>query len=415
MASFDWFRSFISGGAGKRTPGLQSGDSAGHSGPAASRVTDSTALTLSAFWACTRLLSESVASMPLNIYKVLPDGSRELLPMHPLSLLFNGKVNRYQGRFEFVETLMLMLCTRGNFYGRRIIGTGNTLVGIVPLMSSQMQVKLQDDGDLSYEYNDGRTTTKYSSSEIWHVRLMGNGIIGMSPISYGRNTIGTGLAAEQAVSKLYGRGGKPAAALTVPHKLTEPQREQIKKVFNSMVSGDEDTLFLLEADMKYEQISLTPKDAELIATRSFQVKDVCRLMNVPSVLVNDTDSSTAWGSGIDSIISGFYKFGLRPYLERIENSILVNLLPPEQRVNIVAEFDFDALLRADYITRLKALKEGITAAIYTPNEARKKENLKPQVGGDKLYLQAQMVPIDILSTGAAIKGQQNETPTPQRP
>lgn len=405
MSAYSWLRGLVSSGAGRRTPGTQNGESGAFPSRSAVPVTQDTALCFSAFWACVKLISESVASMPLQFYATNKDGTRTVDTTNSLAILMKGKVNRYQTRFGFFETMTMMLCTHGNAYALRQKNGQGTLIGLLPLMASQMTVTLEVGGGILYQYNDGRTTTKYTENEIWHIRLMGNGIVGLSPLSYARNSIGVGLAAENSMGKLFGSGSKPAAALTVPHVLKPDQRAKIKENFREMVDGNDDTLFLLEADMKYQQISMIPKDVELLASRSFQTKDVCRFMGVPSVLVNDTDASTAWGSGIEQIVSGFYKFGLRPYLERFEAAIIIDLLPPEQRMKMECEFDFNALLRADQQKRFQALKEGITGGFITPNEARLEEGMVALPGGENLFMQQQMVPVSMLANGDGLKVQ----------
>jgi HK97 family phage portal protein len=111
------------------------------------------------------------------------------------------------------------------------------------------------------------------------------------------------------------------------------------------------------------------------------------------VLVNDTSGSTTWGSGIEQLVQGFYKLNLRPYLERIEASILENLMTTEERIGAHVEFDFDALLRADRRARAEANQKYITAGIRTPNEVRQEEGLPPMAGGDQLYVNGTMVPL----------------------
>jgi HK97 family phage portal protein len=187
--------------------------------------------------------------------------------------------------------------------------------------------------------------------------------------------------------------------------LTVDQRAKIKQNFADLAEGNEDRLFVLEADMKYEQVSLSPQDIELLQSRKFQIEDICRFFGVPSILVNDNQQTTAWGTGISQIIQGFYKFGLRPYASRYAASMKANLLTPAERDTIDISFDFDDLLQADYADRVKSGKDGITGGLITPNEWRAGEGLSPVPGGDKLFLQQQMTPIDQLETIDRNKGQ----------
>jgi hypothetical protein len=196
------------------------------------------------------------------------------------------------------------------------------------------------------------------------------------------------------VSQVFLNGAKPAGILMYDKILTPTQRQGIRDSFKDLVEGNDDSLLVLEAGMKFEPISMSPQDIELLASRRFQIEDVARFMGVPSVLVNDTASSTTWGSGIEQIIAGWYKLGLKPYLTRIEQSIAVNLLTPEERALYEVEIDFDALLRADPAARFAGYQSAINAGVLTPNEAREREGLAPAEGGERLLVNGTMVPID---------------------
>jgi len=383
---------FVSG-AGGRQDGLQNpAPTNGNTAPVS--VTLETALQLSAVWSCVRLISESVASLPINIYKIMPNGERILDREHPLSMLFNGKPNRWQTRQEFFETMTYQIVLLGNCYAMKQKDTKGNIIGLVPLMSQQMEVELLSTNAIAYKYQDGTSVKVYSEDSIWHNKLFGNGIIGLSPLAFARNSIGVGQAAEASTGKIYRNGGKPSGVLYIDKILTKEQRDQIKANFSELAEGNNDRLFVLEANMKYEQVSLSPNDIELLASRRFQIEDIARFFGVPSVLINDTSAGTTWGSGIQQIVQGFYKLGLRPYLERYEASMKANLLSAEDRLKYDIEFDFNALLRPDQAERVKSYKEAVTGGIMTPNEARLCEGWKPQDGGDKLFMQQQMLPID---------------------
>ena len=146
---------------------------------------------------------------------------------------------------------------------------------------------------------------------------------------------------------------------------------------------------------------MNPKDVQLLETRRFQIEDIARFFGVPSVLINDTAASTVWGSGVEQIVQGFYKLGLRPYLERYEASIKNSLLEPGERSQFDFEFDFNALLRGDEKTRFATYKEAVLNGLKTINECRKIEGLPSVEGGDVAYMQGQMTPITLLANPPA--------------
>jgi HK97 family phage portal protein len=399
----DFFRtvwSWISGST-FRNAGTQISGPLGYAQPSAVEVSEDTAMQVSAVWACVRLLSETVASLPVHVYEKTPNG-RVDAPDHWFNQLMQGKVNQYQTRVEFFETMMLNLVLHGNCYAR-ITRLGGQVRSLMPLMAGQMETRLLPDGSVVHLYTDGANIDVLSSESVWHVKLYGNGIIGKSPLAYARNIVGIAQATETAVSKIYQNGGKPSGTLSTDRLLTPEQRDIVRQNFSTLTTGSDDRLLVLESGMEFKQVSLSPQDIELLASRRFQMEEIARWFGVPSVLINDTSASSAWGSGIEQLVSGFYKLNLRPYLERFEASIDVNLLGAERK-KYHFEFDFEGLLRSDLKTRLEGYRTAVAGTILTPNEVRRMEGWAEVEGGDVLLSQVNMTPITSLG-----KGLENET------
>ena len=356
-------------------------------------VTFDQSMTVSAAWASTRLLTETVAAMPIQCYKRnLTNNTKTPMLDYQLWHLLNYKPNRYQTRTEFIEQIMLNLVTWGNSYVA-IQRTGSTIRSLTPLPAAQMEVILAENGDKIYQMTTPKGNVKvYAESSIWHVKLFGNGIMGMSPLSYAANAIGMSLDLSNRMGELAANGGKTNGILTVDNALKKEQKEQIKKSFAGLQSGNKAELFVLEAGFNYQQTSLSPTDMQLLESRRFSIEDIARFYGVPSVLINDTSATTTWGSGIEQITMGFYKLNLKPYLERIESSIKRHLMPKADWETIDIEFNFDSLLRADKATRLDSQAKAVNAGILKPNEGRAEEGLPPADGGDKIYLNGSLVP-----------------------
>lgn len=394
------------GGGTTRVPGIQNNAPGAYAEPAAVTVTEDSAMQISAVWACVRLIAETVASLPIATYRTTKDG-RELAPDFWFHKLMSGKPNKYQTRIEFFETMVLNLCLYGNAYAR-ITRAGGQIRSLMPLMSSQMETALLPDGSVVHQYTDGSNVDVYAAENIWHLKLFGNGVIGKSPLAFGRNSIGIAQAAEQVVTKIYSNGGKRSGVLSLDKLLTEDQRDMIRANFSTLTTGTDERLLVLEMGMKFDPISMSPQDIELLASRRFQLEEICRLFGVPSVLVNDTSGSTTWGSGIEQLVTGFYKLNLRPYLERIEASISSNLFTPAEAAQYSFEFDFEGLLRTDFKTRLEGYRTAVAGTIMTPNEVRQLEGLPRMDGGDSLLSQINMTALENL--GAA-QGATNATQT----
>jgi HK97 family phage portal protein len=394
------------GGGITRKPGIQTGAPLLTWGGKKASVTEESAMQISAVWAAVQLKSSVLGSLSIHFYQRSGDGRVEI-PDYPLAELLSTKPNQYQTRVEFFETLGLNLYLTGNFYGK-ITRLGGRITSIVPLMSSQMEVELLPDGSLVYTYTDGVNVNAYSSDSIWHVKLLGNGVKGLSPLQYARNAISTAILAEEWAGNTVGNAGKPSGVLSYDKLLTKEQRGQLKEKFKDLQEGSNETLMVLEAGMKYDKVSMSPQEVQLLDSRRFQVEDIARFMNVPSVMINDTSGSTVWGSGIEQIITGWYKLGFRPELERLEASIINNLVAPKDRANVSVEFDFEELLRTDFKTRVETGARAVGAGLMTRNEWRRREWLPVVDGGDDLTVQVNLTPIEEL---ARVTGVQNGTDT----
>lgn len=382
---------FRSPGAPSRDAGIQSGQPGGYSTNAAAEVTFDSAMQISPVWAAVKLISETIGSMPFNIYKVGPNG-RQIATDHPLHRVLTRKPNQYQTDVEFWESMALNLAISGNAYAI-IQRAGDEIVGLLPVSSAQVETSLLNDGTVIHTFTSGTNVKVYAAASMWHVKLFGNGIVGLSPLSYARNSVGIAIAADNRVSKVYSNGAKPSGVLTIDKTLTADQRTQVRSSFAGLEAGNDDRLFVLEAGMQYQQISMTPQDIQLLDSRRFQIEDIGRFFGVPSILLNQTFGQSSLGSNVSEILSAFYKLNMRPYLEKFEASVPRWLMTPEDAAAYECEFDFDvALLRADLITRMQANREAINSSQMTPNEARIDEGRPALPGGDQLFIQGAMVP-----------------------
>lgn len=360
-------------------------------------VSFDTAMTLSAVFACIKILVESVATLPLQMFKLNTDGSRTQVKDHDLIRLLNNKPNRYQTRVEFFEQLMLNLVA-GNCFSKRDY-IGKKMVSLQVINSGSVDLKLNANGDPIYECQINGKKVEYKENQIWHVKLFGTGLMGMSPIAYGAQSIGIGLAGNEKTTRLMSNGAKPTGALKTEKYLKKEQRDALRSELNILVNGDDGELPVLEGNMQFEKISLTPADLELIEVRKMSVEEACRFFGVPPILVYLTESSTTWGSGISEIVDGFYKFGLRPYLERIEESIRIHLLPREEWDDYEFEFKTKDLLRASYLQRITSNKDRILSGQSSPNEIRREEGDMPDPNGDFLLVPVNMTTAERMKKG----------------
>jgi HK97 family phage portal protein len=402
-----WTNLFTWGQSGRREMGQQEASLSARGTEAEVVVTETTALAHSAVFACVKLYAESIAGFDIRGYDIqLKNGKRirSVNTTHYLSKLFAGKVNRYQTLVEFLESLIMQLVLHGNSYCL-IQRVGSRIVGLLPLMADQMQVDLLANGDVQYTYRQNGEVLRYTEKEIWHVKSMGNGIVGTSPLGKAREDVGLGLSANRKASNFASRGFKPTAVLMVDQVLDDEQREAVRQNFEGLADSQNDNLHVLEAGFKYQQVSLSPADAQLLETRKFQTEEICRFFGVPPALVGSSAVSV-FGAGFEQVMEGFFRLSLRPIIERIECSINTHLLAPGERGSLEFQFDTEDLLRLMPAAAAARTKDRLQGGVITPNEARIEAGYLPvdDPHADALYMQQQMVK---LGSGGA-----NSTPVP---
>ena len=371
-------------------------------------VSVDSALQISAVWGCVSLLARTISTLPLMVYETV-NGDRSPARDSDLWQLFHDSPNSRMTPCEFWTAMILNLLLRGNAYARIDRNTNGNAFALWPMAADQVEMHIMEDGTIVYKYQIGNDIAVLAEDNVLHIKEMGNGTIGLARLDYMKATTNEVRNGQAAASKLFSSGGKPTGVLMVDKLLSEAQREKIKSNFAEMAAGNTSRLFVLEADMKYQQINLTPEDMQLLGTRNFGIEEICRWFGVPSVLINQ-NNVTGWGSGIGQIVDGFHKLNIRPALVNIEQAIRKRVLNSAQRVRFTVEFNFDGLLRANMKDRMEIYSRAVQNGIKTRNECRKLENDQPLDGGDELTVQTNLIPISML--GQNINGGGNVAENP---
>lgn len=251
------------------------------------------------------------------------------------------------------------------------------------------------DGSMVYEYRIADNIAVLSAENVLHIKGPGNGTVGLSRLEYMQATTDEMAKAQTSASKIFGNSGKPTGVLMIDKTLTEPQRTSLQARFAEMQQGSTSRLFVLEAAMKYEQLSISPQEQQLLETRNYGIEEVCRWFDVPPILVHHSNV-TAWGSGIEQIVDGFHKLTIRPLLVSIEQAIRKRIMTAKQRATMAVEFNQDALLRGSLKDRMEIYSKATQNGVFTRNECRQYENLPPDPDGNKLTAQSNLVPLAAL-------------------
>jgi HK97 family phage portal protein len=357
------------------------------------------ALQVSAVWACVELLSDNIASLPLFVYEREPgaDGHKNLARGTDLWKLLHDNPNRRNTPMEFWQFMTMNFILRGNAYARVVRNAAGEAIELLPLSSDQVEVEVDSTGKVIYKYSFEGKIIVYDERSILHWKDKGNGIYGMSRLDYMRSSVGVAISSQNHTEQGYRKSGRRPGVFMIDKLLTQEQREKIRKNYSGLVEGSDDDLLVLEAGAKFEPLSLSPADLQLLDTRKFAVEDIARWFGVSSVMINDTAKTTTWGTGITELIEGFYKFRLRPMLEGLEQAIERRVLTPGQREKYTVEFSLDAILRGSFRDRLEAASTAVNNGLMTRNEYRQLENLPPKDGGDILTVQLALTNLENLS------------------
>lgn len=373
-------------------------------------VTIDSALQLSTVWACVRLISETIATLPLVLYKRLPDGSREPAKDHPLYNILRQQPNYDMTAVQMVEAIAASMLLWGNAYSEKR-KQGKEIVSINLLLPSKMKTTLNDDGSIKYTYTRKQGQEIINEKDILHIPAFSlDGRMGLSPIAYGANVMGSAMSADDAAGATFKNGLMRTVAFKIDRVLPKEQREEFRDLVEANLLGPLNVgrPAIMEGGIDAKELGINPNDAQMLETRGFSVEEICRFYRVPPWMVGHTQSSTSWGTGMEQQMLGFLTFTLRPWLARIEQAIRKSLLEPEERDTYYAEFGIEGLLRADSASRAAFYSTMTQNGIYTRDDCREKENL-PRMGGNAavLTVQTNLTPLDQLGqakdTASAIK------------
>lgn len=369
------------------------------------------ALQISSVWRSVELLADTISTLPLFVYES-KKGQRDLARDSTLWNLLHESPNSRMTPCEFWKAQVLNLVLRGNAYSRVDRMPNGEPYSLWPMPADQVEPVVLDDGTMVYYYRIGSDLAVLSEENVLHIKGLGNGTVGLSKLDYMKATTSEISNSQNAANKLFTTGGKPTGVLMVDSILKKEQREAIQRNFAEMATGSTARLYVLEANMKYQQINLTPEDMQLLESRNYGVEEIGRWFGVPSVLINHSNV-TAWGSGIAEIIEGFHKFTIRPALINIEQAIRKRVLTTGQRIRYSIEFNFDGLLRASLKDRMEIYARAVQNGLKSRNECRQLENDPPYPGGDGLTVQTNLLPIEQLGKTTNGGGNVPENPTLQ--
>ncbi|MBO9859361.1 phage portal protein [Xanthomonas sp. A1809] len=358
-------------------------------------VTPKTVLQVDAAWSCVRLISETIATLPLSMFERTSGGKR-VAGQHPLHFVIHDQPNADSTASVFWEAMVAAMLLRGAAHAEKLYA-GNRLIGLSFLDPDKLVVNRDIQGRKIFVYprTDGSRRV-IPRERIWIIPgFTLDGLNGVSVISYGAKVFGAAIAADRAAARTFKNGLLQTVYYKVATFLKPDQRDEFKK--NLMGTIERGETPLLEGGTDAGSLGIKPSDAQLLESRAFSVESICRWFRVPPWMVGHTEKSTSWGSGIEQQMIGFLTFTLGPWLRRIEQAISKDLLTAGERTRYYAKFAVEGLLRADSAGRAAFYAAMVNNGILTRDEVRELEDREPMGGNAAvLTVQSAMLPLDAL-------------------
>lgn len=356
-------------------------------------VSAETAQANSVVFACVRIISEALASLPLLVYHRLADEGRERATDHSLYRVLHERPNSYQTPFEFKDYVQRAALLSGNGIAVIVPGPNGAIEELLPWHPDKVTIErirlgvAQSGVEIvvpryRLTLSDGSTITLNREDVFHHRGFSHDGITGITVIKYARETIGLALATESYGARFFSQNAQPSGVLEHPGRLSKEAIERLSADWSAKHAGLENAhrIAILEEGMSWKPAGMTNEDAQFLASREFQTEEIARWFGVPLHMLGAAKGATSWGSGLEQLSAGYVRWTLMAWATRWEEAITRDLLIDSE--NYFVEYLMDALLRGDLASRNAGYAVGRQWGWLNVNEIRKKENMNPIDGGD---------------------------------
>lgn len=399
----NWFspimRLFNMGGISNDDTGYQISGSGTISTSSGTSVNDERALKVSAVWACTQLIANSVSGLPLSIFRDTETGRKPIDRRHFLKDLLLSRPNQYMKPRDFRSAMTVQMALWGNAYAE-IAWSGDRPVALMPLRPGRMTPYITGNGELQYHYNVQTGVKVYSQKSILHLKGFGmDGIVGVSRNDYAREAYGLTVAAETFAAKQFANGGRPGGTINFDSFLNTEQRAQAKKLYEGLSEGaiNGNKLWILEGGSKYQALDFAADQMQMLGTRLQQLSEIARFFGVPGVMIGAGETgSSAWPASFEQQMLAFLTFTLQSYLDEWESALCHALLPMGSDIGI--DHDTAPLVKMDSAARSNYWARLVQNGLATRNEGRIAMNLPraDDPGADRLTVQTNLVQLEDL-------------------
>lgn len=356
-------------------------------------VTPENAMRSVAVYSCVRILAESIAMLPLQLFERLADGSKQQAKSHPLYKVAHRRPNTWQSAMEFRDQMTMHAALRGAGYAWiRVAPSGE--MQLVPLHPDRVTPTLLDDGRVIYEYWSGTDRRVFVQGEVLRVPyLVREGVAPVSPIRLHAETVAGGVKAREYTNNFLKNGGRPPGFIKMdaPFKDKEARGRFVEALREQIGGGRQGSTLVLEQGA-YTPIGISNEDAQLADICKLSLLDVCRIYRIPPHMVQELDRAT-WAN-VEQMGIAFVVHTLGPWLTRWEQALSRDLLTDEEQDRYFFEFNVAGLLRGDVKTRFGAYAVGRQWGWLSVNEIRAFENMNSVDNGDEYLVPTNMTTAD---------------------
>ena len=379
-------------------------------------VTANTATRNTAVFRAITILSQTYASLPLGVYRVMSNGGKELDRTHPLFNVLCKRPNKWQTSFEWREMMAGHFALRGRCYSEIISSGGQSVSELVPLHPDRVRPFRAPDGRLAFEYSplDGpsRIILQSEMHFLHGLTTSSDGITPLSPIGEAREAIGLAMAIEEHGARLFSNGTRLGGVLKMPkgHLKDDATRANLLKSWREAYSGLRNTgkTALLEDGLEWQALGMTNEDAQFLEARKMQVAEIARIFGVPLHMLSELDRST--NNNIEHQGMEFVTHTIRPGAVRREEAMERDLLSGTSANTHCIYFDLDGLMRGDSAARAAFWSSGLQNGYLNRNEVRVWEGLNPVSDPtmDQFTVQQNMALVQLLEAMSKPKGTKND-------
>lgn len=372
---------------------------------AGTSVNEFTALNVPGVWACVSRIADSIAMLPFHCYR-WQDGKTVIQNNHRVTRLLRDRPNPYMSAFTFKQTWISHALLWGNGYSEvQLNGRGET-EALWPLLPDGTRPwKPTGSDELKYRAAIDGKSFELPSSQVAHIKsLSHDGYIGYSPITMMRQAVGMATAMEQFGAKFFANDAKSGGFIQHPMPLSPQAQKNLEDSVQAKGGLDNaHRIKVLEEGAKFISTTVPPEDAQFLSSREFQLSEFARAYNVPLVLLQSTQGSTVWGTGIESLMIGFVTYTLGPWLNQIELEFNEKLFTQQERKDgYFVKCNTNALLRGDMAARVEFYKGMFEVGGLNSNEIRDLEDRDRREGLDRFYRSTNLAPADLPPESAGV-------------